>query len=229
MQPACAGIAGSLRDSEAVNRRCPGCCVAEYLDRPVAVGDALSDYDVGWVNIALDAPRAAATALASLQRLADLGTPWSCPPTARCLPTPMPRCKSPSAAPNAAPLRAAQPSAVWHGRQRSATGHGGSRVSDFRADHIRCRDVVLVQGAGVQRVAVQCRRSTSTCNARHSDYFVMTAVCNVRSLHPTHGTTPLLCAGKARPGPPPAKEHNRHDQVATSRPTGGSLPLTRPP
>jgi len=36
------------------------------------VGDALSDYDVGWVNLALDGPDAAATAVASLQRLADL-------------------------------------------------------------------------------------------------------------------------------------------------------------
>jgi hypothetical protein len=36
------------------------------------VGDALSDYDVGWVNLALDGPEVAATALASLQRLADL-------------------------------------------------------------------------------------------------------------------------------------------------------------
>jgi hypothetical protein len=36
------------------------------------VGDALSDYDVGWVNLALDGPHATATALASLQRLADL-------------------------------------------------------------------------------------------------------------------------------------------------------------
>ena len=36
------------------------------------VGDALSDYDVGWVDLALDGPDAAATALASLQRLADL-------------------------------------------------------------------------------------------------------------------------------------------------------------
>src|SRR6266700_6760399 len=32
MQSAGAGIAGSLPDSEAVNRRDPGCCVAEYLD-----------------------------------------------------------------------------------------------------------------------------------------------------------------------------------------------------
>jgi len=36
------------------------------------VGDALSDYDVGWVNLALDGPDATATAVASLQRLADL-------------------------------------------------------------------------------------------------------------------------------------------------------------
>jgi glyoxylase-like metal-dependent hydrolase (beta-lactamase superfamily II) len=38
----------------------------------LVVGDALSDYDVGWVNLALDGPDAAATALASLQRIAAL-------------------------------------------------------------------------------------------------------------------------------------------------------------
>ncbi len=112
-----AGIAASAPDAQAIARRDPGCCVAEYLDQPVApytvevplddrqilrlgdadwevlrtpghcpghislwqpderllvVGDALSDYDVGWVNRALDGPDAAATALTSLQRLADL-------------------------------------------------------------------------------------------------------------------------------------------------------------
>jgi glyoxylase-like metal-dependent hydrolase (beta-lactamase superfamily II) len=112
-----AGIAASAPDAQAINRRDPGCCVAEYLDQPVApytvdeplddgqvlrlgdtdwevlrtpghapghlslwqpderllvAGDALSDYDVGWVNRALDGPNAAAIALASLQRLADL-------------------------------------------------------------------------------------------------------------------------------------------------------------
>ncbi|KQX50813.1 MULTISPECIES: MBL fold metallo-hydrolase [unclassified Streptomyces] len=41
-------------------------------ERLLVVGDALSDYDVGWVNLALDGPDAATTALASLQRLADL-------------------------------------------------------------------------------------------------------------------------------------------------------------
>jgi glyoxylase-like metal-dependent hydrolase (beta-lactamase superfamily II) len=41
-------------------------------ERLLVVGDALSDYDVGWVNLALDGPDAAATALASLHRLADL-------------------------------------------------------------------------------------------------------------------------------------------------------------
>src|SRR5688500_18915766 len=41
-------------------------------ERLLIAGDALSDYDVGWVNLALDGPDAAATALASLQRLADL-------------------------------------------------------------------------------------------------------------------------------------------------------------
>ena len=89
-----AGIAASVPDADAVARRDPGCCQAEYLDqwkvvrtpghtpghlclwqpdeRLLVVGDALSDYDIGWVNTALDGPGAAATALASLQRLLDL-------------------------------------------------------------------------------------------------------------------------------------------------------------
>ncbi|MEU2236792.1 MBL fold metallo-hydrolase [Streptomyces vietnamensis] len=41
-------------------------------ERLLVVGDALSDYDVGWVDLALDGPDAATTALASLQRMADL-------------------------------------------------------------------------------------------------------------------------------------------------------------
>ncbi len=109
-----AEIAASVPDAEAVARRDPGCCVAEYLDQPVApytvdrglddgqvlrageadwqvvrtpghtpghlslwqpeeglleVGDALSDYDVGWIATALDGAEAAATAVASLERL----------------------------------------------------------------------------------------------------------------------------------------------------------------
>lgn len=117
LQSSGAVIAASSPDATAINRRDPGCCVAEYLDQPVApytvdlelsdgqqlllgdtdwqvvatpghtpghialwqpetrvlvVGDALSDYDVGWVNLALDGPDAAATALASLQRLVEL-------------------------------------------------------------------------------------------------------------------------------------------------------------
>ncbi|MFF5760906.1 MBL fold metallo-hydrolase [Streptomyces tanashiensis] len=112
-----AGIAAGTPEAEAISRRDPGCCAAEYLDQPVApytvdlplddgevlrlgdtywevvrtpghtpghlslwqpeerllvVGDALSDYDVGWVNLALDGPGAARTALDSLQRMADL-------------------------------------------------------------------------------------------------------------------------------------------------------------
>ncbi|MQA16083.1 MAG: MBL fold metallo-hydrolase [Pseudonocardiaceae bacterium] len=112
-----AGIAASAPEAQAIARRDPRCCLAEYLDQPVApytvdeplddgqvlrlgdadwqvirtpghtpghlslwqpgerllvVGDALSDYDVGWVNLALDGPDAAATALISLHRLADL-------------------------------------------------------------------------------------------------------------------------------------------------------------
>jgi len=41
-------------------------------ERILVVGDALSHYDVGWVNLALDGPDAATTALKSLQRLSDL-------------------------------------------------------------------------------------------------------------------------------------------------------------
>ena len=41
-------------------------------ERLLVVGDALSDYDVGWVNLALDGLDAATTALASLHRLVDL-------------------------------------------------------------------------------------------------------------------------------------------------------------
>ncbi len=40
-------------------------CLWQPEERLLAVGDALSDYDVGWVNLALDGPDAAATALAS--------------------------------------------------------------------------------------------------------------------------------------------------------------------
>ena len=46
-------------------------CLWQPEERLVAVGDALSD-DVGWVDLALDGPHAAATAVASLQRLTDL-------------------------------------------------------------------------------------------------------------------------------------------------------------
>ncbi|MFI5735056.1 MBL fold metallo-hydrolase [Kribbella sp. NPDC051587] len=41
-------------------------------ERLLVVGDALSDYDVGWVNLALDGVEASRTALESLERLADL-------------------------------------------------------------------------------------------------------------------------------------------------------------
>ncbi|MDO5498480.1 MAG: MBL fold metallo-hydrolase [Propionibacteriaceae bacterium] len=117
LQEAGAAVAAATVEAQAVNRRDPGCCVAEYLDQPVgpytvdqplengqilrlgeadwqvvstpghtaghlclwqpeerllAVGDAMSETDVGWVNLALDGPQAARTALASQQRLADL-------------------------------------------------------------------------------------------------------------------------------------------------------------
>lgn len=117
LQASGAVIAAGAPEADAVRRRDPGCCVAEYLDQPVApytvdqaltdsqmltlgqaewqvvrtpghtpghlclwqpddrllvAGDALSDYDVGWVCTALDGPDAAATAVTSLERLTDL-------------------------------------------------------------------------------------------------------------------------------------------------------------
>ncbi|WP_066946682.1 MBL fold metallo-hydrolase [Microtetraspora fusca] len=156
-----AGIAASTRDAEAITRRHPGCCLAEYLDQPVSpytvdeplhdrqtvqlgdadwevmhtpghtpghlalwqpeerllvVGDALSDYDVGWVNLALDGPDAALAALASLHRMADL--------KARVLlPAHGPVPADPSAAFAAATRRAQRlvddpAGAVWYGARR---------------------------------------------------------------------------------------------------------------
>lgn len=43
-----------------------------HAEQTTAYLRATLDYDVGWVNIALDGPEAAATAVASLHRLADL-------------------------------------------------------------------------------------------------------------------------------------------------------------
>ncbi|MEU6548962.1 MBL fold metallo-hydrolase [Streptomyces sp. NPDC046915] len=42
-------------------------------ERLLVSGVALSDYDVGWVSLALDGPGAEATALDSLERIAGLG------------------------------------------------------------------------------------------------------------------------------------------------------------
>jgi len=85
-------------------------------ERLLAVGDALSTYDVGWVNLALDGPDAAATALASLKRIADL-TPRVVLPSHGPVPT------DPTTA-LAAALRRAQRlvddpgGAVWYGARR---------------------------------------------------------------------------------------------------------------
>ncbi|MFJ5310175.1 MBL fold metallo-hydrolase [Streptomyces sp. NPDC088350] len=156
-----AGVAASALDAKAVGRRDPGCCLAEYLDQPVApytvdrplhdgqllrlgdtdwqvvdtpghtpghlclwqpeerllaVGDTLSGYDVGWVNLALDGPEAATTALDSLHRLADLAPRV-------LLPSHGPIPEDPGAAFGAA-LRRAQrlvddpAGAVWYGARR---------------------------------------------------------------------------------------------------------------
>ncbi|MEU9291787.1 MBL fold metallo-hydrolase [Streptomyces sp. NPDC048275] len=161
LQSGGAGIAAGAPEAEAIARRDPGCCAAEYLDQPVApytvdiplhdgqllrlgdadwevvhtpghtpgqlalwqpderllvVGDALSDYDVGWVNLALDGPDAAFTALGSLQRMAGLAPRV-------LLPSHGPIPADPGAA-FAAALRRAQrlvddpDGAVWYGARR---------------------------------------------------------------------------------------------------------------
>jgi glyoxylase-like metal-dependent hydrolase (beta-lactamase superfamily II) len=82
----------------------------------LVVGDALSDYDVGWVNLALDGPDVAVTALASLQRLADLAPQV-------LLPAHGPIPSDPAAAFAAALARAQRlvddpAGAVWYGARR---------------------------------------------------------------------------------------------------------------
>lgn len=85
-------------------------------ERLLVVGDALSDYDVGWVNFALDGPAAAAIALASLTQLADLN-PRLILPSHGPIPTDPP-------AALAAALRRGQrlvddpDGAVWYGARR---------------------------------------------------------------------------------------------------------------
>jgi len=161
LQAAGAAVAAGAPEAEAVARRDPGCCSAEYLDQPVGpytvdvplhdgqvlrlgdadwqvvatpghtpghlalwqpeerllvVGDALSDYDVGWVNLALDGPQAAGTALASLQRMADLRPRV-------LLPSHGPAPADPGAAFAAATRRARRlvddpDGAVWYGARR---------------------------------------------------------------------------------------------------------------
>jgi glyoxylase-like metal-dependent hydrolase (beta-lactamase superfamily II) len=161
LQAAGAGIAGNATDDQALARRDPGCCAAEYLDQPVSpytidmplhdarvlqlgdadwevvcapghtpghlslwqpderllvVGDALYDYDFGWVNLALDGPDATATALASLHRLAD-------PAPRVLLPShgPIPLTPGSHSTPLCVVLNVSsttQPGAVWHGARR---------------------------------------------------------------------------------------------------------------
>jgi glyoxylase-like metal-dependent hydrolase (beta-lactamase superfamily II) len=81
-------------------------------ERLLAAGDALSDYDVGWVNLALDGADAAITAVDSLQRLADLAPRV-------VLPAHGPLPADPGAA-FATALRRAQrlDGAVWYGARR---------------------------------------------------------------------------------------------------------------
>ncbi|CAM3509125.1 MBL fold metallo-hydrolase [Nocardioides zeicaulis] len=85
-------------------------------ERVLAVGDLLSTYDVGWVNLALDGPAVAATALESLQRVTDL-QPRTLLPAHGALPRD-------SAAALDAALRRAQrlvddpTGAVWYGARR---------------------------------------------------------------------------------------------------------------
>lgn len=85
-------------------------------ERLLVVGDALSSYDVGWVNLALDGPEAAVASLTSLRCLADLRPRV-------LLPSHGPVPKDPAAAFTEA-LRRAQrlvddpQGAVWYGARR---------------------------------------------------------------------------------------------------------------
>lgn len=156
-----AAIAASVPDADALSRRDPGCCLAEYLDQPVAAytvdqplrdgqvvrlgdtdwqviatpghtpghlalwqpderilatGDSMSDYDVGWVNLALDGPDAAKTALLSIEVMAELDPRLVIPAHGR-IPS------DPAAAFAAAHRRASRlvddlPGAVWYGIRR---------------------------------------------------------------------------------------------------------------
>jgi hypothetical protein len=94
----------------------PGTSLWQPEERILAGGDALSDYDVGWINLALDGPAAAETAVSSLHRLVDLA-PRGLLPAHGPLPT------DPAAA-LAHAIRRAQrladdhQGAVWYGARR---------------------------------------------------------------------------------------------------------------
>jgi glyoxylase-like metal-dependent hydrolase (beta-lactamase superfamily II) len=114
----------------------PGHLVFWQPDEQVlALGDLLSTYDVGWVNLALDGPDAAATALASLEKVATL-RPRILLPAHGAIPADTAKALD-------AALRRAQrlvedpDGAVWYGSRRiiafALMIHDGIRVSDAEA------------------------------------------------------------------------------------------------
>lgn len=110
-------------------------------ERLLVVGDALSDYDVGWVATALDGPDATAVAVASLERLDALGPRV-------LLPAHGPIPADPSAALATAHRRAQRlvddpDGAVWYGARRifayALMIRGGLPV-DTVEDYLLARD-----------------------------------------------------------------------------------------
>ena len=118
-------------------------------ERVLAVGDALSDYDVGWVNLALDGSDAAVTAVESLSRLRDLSPRVVLPAHGRIPPDPV------AVFDNA--LRRAQrlvddpAGAVWYGMRRifgfALMIRGG--IASAQAQRYLCERQWLIDAAGL--------------------------------------------------------------------------------
>ncbi|HEX5523371.1 MAG TPA: MBL fold metallo-hydrolase [Pedococcus sp.] len=166
-------------------------------ERLLVAGDALSDYDVGWVNLALDGPGATATALASVQRLADLRPRV-------VLPSHGPIPPDPGAA-FANALRRAQrlvddpDGAVWYGARRifafALMIRGGIPVGEVES-YLHARawlvDAAGLLGRTVEDLAAELLDSMVRAGA---------VVVNGQRLHAAADHTPVRAAALAVPPP----------------------------
>jgi glyoxylase-like metal-dependent hydrolase (beta-lactamase superfamily II) len=192
-------------------------------ERLLAVGDALSDYDVGWVNLALDGPDATATALASLHRLADLA--------ARVLlPAHGPIPADPGAALATAVRRAQRlvddpAGAVWYGVRRIlafAVMIRGGIPADTVEPYLHARawliDAARLLGTVPEQLAAELVDTMLRSGA---------VVLRDRHLHSAAEHTPVPANALRVPFPRawPAAEPARPDVVeARTRPEGGETP-----